>query len=506
MEDDIILRARGVTKLYPGTVALNAVDFDIRRGKVNVLIGENGAGKSTLMKILAGVEQCSSGELLYEGRPVSYRNPGEAERDGIVIIYQELNLFPNLSIAENIFVNREITRGGIDIDLREQERKTAEYLEKLKRPLDPKTLVAELRIGEQQLVEIAKAISREAKILIMDEPTSALSESEIEVLFGIIEELKNCGVSIVYISHRLEELLRIGDYITVLRDGKLQATAPVSEVDIPWIVKRMTGDSVIDVADSSDRKIGDEYFSVRGVCLPKLGGGWKVDDVSLTLRRGEILGLYGLFGAGRTELFECIMGGHPEASGEVFLEGERLVSKDIHGRIKDGIVLIPEDRQREGLVRLLSVEANMTLASIGSFTKLFHIMKRKEDAAVDRRIEELSIKTPSRNTLLNSLSGGNQQKVVIGKGILVGPKVLLMDEPTRGIDVAAKADVFRIVRRLAAQGLGVIVATSELKEMLAIADRIIVLSKGRISGAFDRSEATQTKLVAASAAASAASA
>lgn len=499
-EKDILLRARGITKIYPGTLALDSVDFDVYRGKINCLIGENGAGKSTLMKILAGVEQASAGELILEGRPVSYASTIEAEKDGVVIIYQELNLFPNLSIAENIFIGREMARGGIHIDLAAQEEAAAALLKRLQHDLDPKTLVGELRIGEQQIVEIAKALAQDAKILIMDEPSSALSDSETEVLFRIIAELKASGVSIVYISHRLEELLRIGDYVTVLRDGALRASAPRAQVDLPWIIKHMTGDLKIDAGSDEDRKFGEPYFELRDISLPRVGGGWTVDKVSFSVRRGEILGLYGLIGAGRSELFECVMAARPDATGELYLDGVRLKSRDIAGRIADGIVLIPEDRQREGLVQNLSVTGNMTLSSLGRFSSGFHIREKSESLAVAARISELSIKAQDGDTPIAALSGGNQQKVVIGKGLLTEPKVLLMDEPTRGIDVAAKGDVFRIVRALSAKGLGVVFVTSELKEILAISDRVVVLCKGRITGFFDRSEASEEKLVAASAA------
>jgi erythritol transport system ATP-binding protein len=497
---EIILSARNITKVYPGTKALDSVDFDVYRGQVNVLIGENGAGKSTLMKILAGAEQASDGELIFEGRPIRHGSTIESEKDGIVIIYQELNLFPNLSIAENIFIGREQLHGGFHIDHAAQDTEAAKLLARLQHDLNPKTLVEELRIGEQQIVEIAKALSRDAKILIMDEPTSALSDAETEVLFRIIKELKEAGVSIVYISHRLEELLRIGDRLTVLRDGKLQASAPRSEVDLPWIIRHMTGEANIQAGSDKERTIGEPFFELRDICLPRVGGGLMVDNVSLTLRRGEILGLFGLIGAGRSELFECIMAARPEATGDVLIDGKKLTSKDITGRIADGIALIPEDRQREGLVQNLSVTSNMTLSSLGRFMKGVHISENAEKLEVEEQIRELSIKVSSPNAIIGSLSGGNQQKVVIGKGLLAKPKLLLMDEPTRGIDVSAKADVFRIVRKLAAQGLGVILVTSELKEILAISDRIVVLSKGRVTGTFDRAEATEEKLVAASAA------
>lgn len=498
--EDIILVARGVTKVYPGTVALDKVDFDVRRGKVNVLIGENGAGKSTLMKILAGVERSSEGSLVLDGEAVHFSGTVEAEEKGVVIIYQELNLFPNMNIAENIFAGREKCRSGVHVDHQAQETEAQALLDRLQHHLNPKTLVSELRIGEQQIVEIAKALSKDARILIMDEPTSALSDAETEILFKIIAELKNSGVSIVYISHRLEELLRIGDYFTVLRDGRLRAAAPRSEVDLSWIIRHMTGNVHLDGGVRNAEALGEPYFEVRDLCLPRVGGGYTVDHVSFSLRKGEILGLYGLIGAGRSELFECIMAARREGTGTVLLDGVELTSSDICGRIADGIALIPEDRQREGLLQNLSVAGNMTISSLRFLRRGFSIPADAEAKAVDERIADLSIRTPSRDVPIGSLSGGNQQKVVIGKALLTRPKVLLMDEPTRGIDVSAKMDVFGIVRDLASRGLGVIVVTSELKEILSISDRILVLSKGRLTGVFDRAEATEEKLVAASAA------
>lgn len=498
VQDEVILRAVNVTKIYPGTVALDDVDFNVYRGKVNVLVGENGAGKSTLMKIMAGVEQPTEGRLLLEGEEIDPKNPREAEQHGIGIIYQELNLFPNLNVAENIFMAHEQTIGGAVVRHGEQEQRARNLLARLEQPINPKTLVQNLRIGQQQVVEIAKALALDVRILIMDEPTSALSDAEVEVLFRVIEDLKSQGVSIIYISHKLEESMQIGDVITVLRDGRKVAEAPMSEVNLSWIIERMVGRDTASSYQPPGYEFGDEILKVKDLTLPKIGGGYLLDNVSLSLHAGEILGIYGLMGAGRTELFECLMGLHPDASGTVWLGGNRLHGL-IDRRINQGMMLIPEDRQREGLVQELSVADNMLLASLGRFFNGLFLSRTKENGSIQRMIDELAIKVASPQNLISSLSGGNQQKVVVAKSLLTEPKVLLMDEPTRGIDVGAKEEMFDIARRLAKQGLGVIFVSTELKEIMAIADRIIVMSRGRITKEFDRAEATQQALVEASA-------
>lgn len=500
--DEVVLQAKGVTKIFSGTVALDNVDFNVYRGKVNVLIGENGAGKSTLMKIVAGVEQPTAGQLLLGGDEVGFKSPRDAAKHGIGMIFQELNLFPNLSVTENIFTAREITTPIKLIDEKAQAQIARDLLARLAHPIDPDTLVSDLPLGLQQIVEIAKALARNAQILIMDEPTSALSQSEVAVLFEVIRDLKAQGVSIIYISHKLEELMQIGDYITVLRDGKLVAQAPAGDVDVPWIIDRMVGHAT--KALSHNRPPNAEpaapLLQVEGLTLPKPGGnGRLVDDVSFELRPGEIVAIYGLMGAGRTELFECLIGLRNEALGSVRLAGKQLMGRRIAQRIRQGLVLIPEDRQREGLVQTLSVGSNMTLASLHSFTKGFVLMDRQERAGVRRIIENLAIKASGPSQLITALSGGNQQKVVIGKGLLTAPKVLLMDEPTRGIDVGAKAEIFDLMGSFAAQGLGVLFVSSDLKEVLAMGDRILVMSHGSITGEFSRAEATEEALVAASA-------
>ena len=496
--DDVILRAENITKVFPGTIALKDVNFNVYKGKVNVLVGENGAGKSTLMKILAGVEIKTHGKIMLNNNEVNFKTPREAASHGIGIIYQELNLFPNMNIAENIFISSEITKYNSYIDHKAQEEKAKELLKKLEHPLDPKTMVSELKIGQQQIVEIAKSLSHDTNILIMDEPTSALSKSEVEVLFKIIKELKSHGVSIIYISHRLEEVIQIGDYISVLRDGKLVNEALISSINLSWIVNQMVGKNIIKDFKSSKKISNKELMRIESLTLPKKEGGNILDNISFSLKAGEIQGLYGLMGAGRTELVECIMGLHPESNFDIQLENKKLNLKTIRDRIKSGITLIPEDRQRQGLIQCLSVTINMTLASLWNYVKIFHIQKEKEDSKVESLIKKLSIKVPNVHVLISSLSGGNQQKLIIGKSLLTSPKVLLMDEPTRGIDVAAKSEVFNIAKSLAEEGLGIIFVSSELKEILLISDRVIVLSKGKITGEFNQSNINEESLVKAS--------
>jgi len=494
----VALEVQGVSKAYPGTLALKNADFKVYEGAVNVLVGENGAGKSTLMKIIAGVEQPTEGRVLVKGQEVRLTSTEVAAAHGIGIVFQELNLFGNLSVAENIFAARELTRAG-HIDHAQQERRAADLLRRLEHDIDPRTPVEDLRVGAQQIVEIAKALAQDARVLIMDEPTSALSAAEVEILFRVIADLKSQGVAIVYISHRLEELIRIGDYITVLRDGRITGHQTMEQVDVPWIVRQMIGSDAKDFAKPLEHRTGREVFRAEDICLPRVSGGFAVDHVSLKLGAGEIVGIYGLMGAGRTELFDCVMGRHPNSTGTIFIDGQPIRRHDVATRIRHGLALIPEDRQREGLVPILSVAANLTLASLNKFTSAFHIRGKAEGSAVRRYIEDLSIKVADPAYEVSSLSGGNQQKVVIGKALMTGPKVLLMDEPSRGIDVGAKADVFRTMRRLAADGLGILFATSDLEEVMALSDRIAVMSNGRLIRIFDRKDATEEAVIAASA-------
>lgn len=495
--EEMVLEARGITKKYPGTTALDNVDFKVYKGAVNVLVGENGAGKSTLMKILAGVEERTSGHIYRGDKEINYSSPSEAREHGLGIVFQELNLVPNLSIAENIFMARELKSGRFSVDHREQEKEAAKSLVRLKLALNPNTLVGNLGIGQQQIVELAKALYGDVDILIMDEPTSALSEQEVKVLFDIIADLKANGTAIIYISHRFEEILEIGDYITVLRDGKLISTAMIKDVDIHWIVKEMTGEEEQPPLPR-EKRCGKVLLEVKHLSLPNYSGGFKVNDVSFQVRQGEILGIYGLMGAGRTEILECLIGAQPDATGEIILGDRRIASTRIDQRIRDGFSLIPEDRKHQGIVQNFSIAENMTLASLSNYSGRFTISSSRENTAVDNMIRELMIKIGSKKHLITSLSGGNQQKVIVGKNLLTYPKVLLMDEPTRGIDVGAKKEMFDIIMKLTDEGLGIIMVSSELKEMLTIPDRVLVLNKGRLTGEFERQELSQAKLLMAS--------
>ncbi|EYD78236.1 Ribose ABC transport system, ATP-binding protein RbsA [Rubellimicrobium mesophilum DSM 19309] len=497
-EHPIGLTIRGGTKVYPGTRALKDVDFDLRMGAVNVLVGENGAGKSTLMKVIAGVEELTEGRIEMDGQPVRFRSTREAERHGIGIVFQELNLFPNMSVADNIFIAHEKTRVGVDIDAGAQREAAGRLMERLEQDIDPDTPVGDLRIGQQQIVEIAKSLARDARILILDEPTSALSATEVEVLFRVIADLKAHGVGIVYISHRLEELIRIGDYITVLRDGVITGARAMAGVDVPWIVRNMIGDASKDFPREGAAQFGPEVLRAEEVCLPRQGGGWLVDHVSLSVREGEIVGIYGLMGAGRTELLDCIMGQHPHATGRVFIGGEALVG-DVAGRIRRGVALIPEDRKRDGLIGTMAIRENLTLSSLRDFTRAGRLdLKAEARKAIDF-VKRLGIKAASVENPVFSLSGGNQQKVVIGKALMTQPRVLLMDEPSRGIDIGAKAEVFRVMRQLSAQGLGIVFVTSDLDEVLSLSDRIVVMANGRISASFEAREADAARVARAAA-------
>jgi erythritol transport system ATP-binding protein len=495
---EIILSTESITKIFPGTVALDDVSFQVRKGKVNVLIGENGAGKSTLMKILAGVEQPTSGKIFLDGKEIQLHSPLDANRLGIGIIYQELNLCANLNVKDNIFLAQELVQNGM-IDQKIEYQRAMELVNRLEQKISPDELVADLRIGQQQIIEIAKALVQDVRVLIMDEPTSALSAAEVEVLFRVINELKAQGVAIIYISHKLEELLQIGDYITVLRDGRKVAEAEASKVDVYWLISNMVGRNPGALFPREERELGEVLLKVEDITLPRAGGGYVLDHISFELREGEILGLYGLMGAGRSDLVDCLAGARPLAKGKIWLNQELITANTVTDRIQAGFVLVPEDRQQFGLVQTLSVMDNMLLASLKNYLSSIFLMRKKEKKAADEQVKNLSIRVANVNQPITSLSGGNQQKVVVAKGLLTKPKILLLDEPTRGIDVGAKSEIFELINRLAAEKYGVVFVSSELKEIFAISDRILVMSKGAITGEFTHREATEEKLVEASA-------
>ena len=495
---DAVVSARDVTKIYGSTHALKGVNFDIHRGKVTTLFGENGAGKSTLMKILSGVTTPTAGTIVLDGEVVSFASASEARDRGISIIHQELSLAPNLSVRDNIFMGREL-RTPTGIDFAEEARQAQALMADLEEEIDAMTLVEDLRLGQQQIVEIARALSVDSRILIMDEPTSALSASEVEVLFRVIRDLTSRGVSIVYISHHLEEALQITDYAVVLRDGSITATAERRDIDLEWIVRNMVGENFDLGSPPSGYDFGEVALSVRDVSVADASGtnSFVVDRMSLDVRAGEIVCIYGLMGAGRTELLECVAGRVPMVGGQVLLEGEDVSHLSIAERIAKGLALVPEDRQRDGLVQTMSVGENLSLASIAAFAKRLLLSPGREKAMVAETIRSVHVKTSGGNAPIGSLSGGNQQKVVIGKMLTTGPRVILLDEPSRGIDIGAKAEVFRLLAERAARGLAVIFSTSEVAECLSIAHRIIVMRRGRISAEFG-SNITKEEIMAAS--------
>ena len=494
-DPNVVLHCEKIDKIYPGTKALDQVSFDLLKGKVNVLIGENGAGKSTLMKMIAGIEQPSAGKMYMDGQEVYFKDTNAARAKGIGIIHQELSLFPNMTVYQNIFMGHE-KKKGFFLDDKAHSEGAKKILQRLEHEIPPETMVGDLRVGQQQMVEIARNLNQDdLRVLIMDEPTSSLSAAEVKVLF--MRELLEAGISIVYISHRLEEIMEIGDHVTILRDGKYVADADVKDIELSWIVENMVGKNTqyhrfersIDLAKQP------KVLEIKNMCLPKKGGGWTLDHVSLDLKKGEVLGVYGLLGAGRSELFECLMGLHPEHTGDVLYEGKKLNIKDVAAQIKNGFALVPEDRQSQGLIQTLDIGKNTAISSMKDYVKGLFLDEKAENAAVDEQIKDIHIKVADKRLPILSLSGGNQQKVVIGKGLLTKPKILLLDEPSRGIDIGAKTEVFEIIHDLAEKGLSIIVISSELKEIMAIADRIVVLSNGKKTGELTGDEITEDTLV-----------
>ncbi|CNK16917.1 putative sugar ABC transporter ATP-binding protein [Yersinia mollaretii] len=498
---DIVMRAEEISMRFPGTLALDAVSYHVYRGKVNVIIGENGAGKSTLMKILAGVQQPTSGQIYLNGQSVTIANTREAAALGIGMVHQELNLSENLNVAENIFLGREIQQGLKPINQAAQELIAEQLMVRLDQAISPKERVSNLKVGQQQLIEIAKALAEQADILILDEPTSALSKTEVDILFRVIRELTRQGVSIVYISHRLEELMAIGDYITILRDGRFQAEAAVKEIDVPWIVREMLGSEPVSSFLHPDRTFGAPMMEVDNVTLINESGNTVVNHVSLQVRAGEIVGIYGLMGAGRTELFECLLGTQQSYLGTIRLNGTAISGKTSTAeRIRLGMSLVPEDRKKTGIFPVSSVANNLTISSLWRRLKhRFAIWQESESQVVASVIGDLSIKVSSPQVEIQALSGGNQQKVVIGRSLLTRPNILLLDEPTRGIDVGAKADVFEMMVKLSEQGIGILFSTSDLKEIMAVSDRILVMSNGKLTANVLRQSANESALVTASA-------
>jgi len=494
------LEMRNITKTFPGVRALDGVSLDLQRGEIHALVGENGAGKSTLMKILGGVypHPHYGGEIFIEGNSRQFTGVRDAEKAGIAVIYQELSLVREMTVGENIFLGREPRKLGV-IRWEELYRRARELLDDLHLQIDPHTLIRSLGIGQQQLVEIAKALSHDARILVLDEPTAALTDSEVETLFGILNKLRARGVGMIYISHKLHEVFRISDRITVLRDGKTVGTNVKSEWTEPQIIARMVGREVGDIFPVMDHAQGEVVFAVENVSVedPLVTGKKLVDNVSFSVRRGEVLGIAGLMGAGRSDLLMAIFGAHAgRVTGEIRLEGRRIHIDNPADAIKQGIGFVTEDRKRFGLVLDQTILNNMTLAGLRRISGRFITSIDAESAAGERSMKDLRVKANSIFTIAGTLSGGNQQKVVLAKWLLTNPRVLFLDEPTRGIDVGAKQEIYAQINKLAKSGLAIVLVSSELPEVLGMSDRILVLHEGRLTGEFARAAATPEEVMA----------
>lgn len=487
-----------VTKRFPGVVALREVSIDVVPGELHAIVGENGAGKSTLMKCLCGILTDYEGTLVVRGRAVRFRGTTDAQRAGIGIIHQELNLVDELSAAANIFLGREKLNRLRLLDDKAMHRAAGELFEQLQCEIQPGVLVRELRIGDRQLVEIAKALSLDANVLIMDEPTSALTEAEAARLFRVIDRLRGRGVTILYISHKMDEVFQLADRITVLRDGELVATVDRRETTSRKITHLMVGREIERTDPGRPRTPGDEVLRVRNLSLPWPGHArqWRLRNINLSLRRGEILGLAGLMGAGRTELLECLFGCSTEKpQGEILLEGRRIVLRNPAQAMRSGIALVTEDRKRLGIFANMDVGRNISICTLRQVSTMGMIRSTSERTMAQRSIEQMGVRTAAVTTPMTSLSGGNQQKAIIGRWLLTDPKVLLLDDPTRGIDIGAKAELYSLMDRLCRDGLGIIVTSSELPELLTLCDRILVLCEGHMTGELTREEATEQRIM-----------
>ncbi|APR34975.1 sugar ABC transporter ATP-binding protein [Paraburkholderia sp. SOS3] len=486
-----ILRLEGIRKQFPGVIALDGINLDLQCGEVHAICGENGAGKSTLMKIISGQYRPDEGTIVYRGEPVNFRSTSDAQAAGIAIIHQELNLVPDLSIAENLYLAREPKRGPF-VDRRKLNADAKACLARIGLTLAPTTKVGALSIAQQQMVEIAKALSLDAQVLIMDEPTSSLTESETVHLFRIIKELRAEGVAILYISHRLDEMAEIVDRVTVLRDGRYISTDPFAALTVNDVVARMVGRSLDDAYPQRQSvPTGEVLLSVKDLHRETVFG-----PLSFELRKGEILGFAGLMGAGRTEVARAIFGADPLDGGTVSLRGEPVTIRSPREAIRHGIAYLSEDRKKEGLALSMPVAANVTLANVRGISSRAGFLRFNEEARIAARyVQELAIRTPSVHQIARNLSGGNQQKVVIGKWLYRGSNILFFDEPTRGIDVGAKFAIYGLMDRLAADGVGVVLISSELPELLGMTDRIAVFHEGRIAKVLETKHTSQEEIM-----------
>ncbi|MDU1203553.1 MAG: sugar ABC transporter ATP-binding protein [Clostridiales bacterium] len=484
------IEMRGIDKSFGGNAVLKNAGFLLDDGEVHALMGENGAGKSTLMKILTGVYTKDAGQVIVDGKEVCYNNPQEAEKAGIVFIHQELNVLFDLTVEENMFLGKEIKKVFGICDRKAMRKRVQEILDMLGVDIDPTQRMDELSIGQQQMIEIAKALMVDAKVLIMDEPTAALTQSETEVLFKVVNSLRQKGVSIVYISHRMEEIFELCDRITILRDGTYIDTKRIADIDMNDIVKMMIGREIGERYPVRNSKIGDVAFEVKNLNCPGA-----FENVSFEVRAGEVLGVSGLMGAGRTEIMQAIFGNMPNVTGQLFLDGKEIKNKNPQQAIQNGIGFITEDRKVEGLMLEESIMKNISLANLGRISNGGVINKKKEQELVNKGIEELRIRCFGPQHECNNLSGGNQQKVIFAKWIYTNPKVLILDEPTRGVDIGAKKEIYNIINELAAKGVAIIMVSSELPEVLGMSDRVMVVREGEVRGILNKEEANQESIM-----------
>lgn len=493
-----MLTANNITKRFAGVTALDSVCLEFPAGQVTAVIGENGAGKSTLMKILSGVYADYEGVVHLNNQPVRFASVRDAQQAGIAIIHQELALIPDLTIAENIFLGRELTTSWGLLDRKAMRERTRQLLQELNLPLDPDTPVGDLKIGQQQVVEIAKALLEDAEVIIMDEPTSAISESEVAALFRIIRNLRERGKAVVYISHKLDELFALADRYVVLRDGKTIESGPMAGITADQLIRAMVGRDLQTSRRQPPTKTPETLLTVEQLCLTHSirRSENQLNNLSFSVGRGEVVGVFGLMGAGRTELLETLFGLHPDrTTGAIWLNGQAIRPKSPEQAIRAGLALVPEDRKRDGLVLDLDVQTNISLTVLKSLERGIFLQKDRETELAKQYVGDLQIKTPSEKQAAKNLSGGNQQKVVLAKWLATNPSLFMLDEPTRGIDVNAKNEIYKLIEQLAAQGMGLLVVSSEIPELLTLADRILVLCEGTLTANIPIHEATEDNIL-----------
>lgn len=488
---EVILTMKGIDKSFPGVHALDHVDLEVRKGEVLALMGENGAGKSTLMKVLTGIYKKDSGTITFEGREIEFNNTKEAQDEGVIIVHQELNMLSHLTVAQNIFIGREFKK-GIRVDDKRMKEEAAELFQMMNIDIDPSETMGRLTVGRQQMCEIAKAISHEAKVIIFDEPSAALTESEIDELFKIIRKLREKGLGIVYISHRMDEIKAITDRVTVMRDGTYVGTLITKDSTKNDIINMMVGRVIYEDPKTKNMTPADAPVVLK---VEHLNVGRMVKDVSFELHRGEILGFSGLMGAGRTETARAIFGADPIDSGTIYVKGEKVTIKSPQDAVEHGIGYLSEDRKRYGIVLHKTVAENTTMATLNSYMNGIFIDKKKEKEVAEKYVKSLATKTPDVDELVVNLSGGNQQKVVIAKWLTRNCDILIFDEPTRGIDVGAKNEIYKLMNQLAAEGKAIIMISSEMTEILRMSDKIVVMCEGKKTGELDISEATQENIM-----------